>query len=152
MTADLSTMITTSINTTVELYVKTCQDIRCQGAIFTYAVTRTFAIWNRKTIVITYGDFYFDTGFELENDRWNQIAVVWKKAEYRLELYVFNGDGVITGVTTLSDDNILPTPNPFKMGGKMSLGRWQPASKDPGAYSGNDNFKGCIDELRIWHK
>lgn len=152
-TADLTPMFDTSVNMTIELYVKTCQDVACQGVIFTYAVGKTLAVWNRGTVVITYDDYTWDTGFYLEDDKWNQIALVWKKRISELDVYVFHSNGQLTGKETLSEanGNMLPLPNPFRYGGKMSLARWQPSPDDTGEHA-NDNFKGCIDELRIWQK
>ena len=136
---------------TIELYVKTCTDSACHGVIFSYAAKKTFAVWNRGTIVITYDDFTWDTEAVLEDDKWNQISVVWTKKSYKLEVYVFDSDGRINQYATPSSDNPIPRPNPFLARGKLSLGRWQPSRDDTGEHE-NDAFVGCMDELRIWRR
>ena len=151
--ADLSPLFDRKTNMTFAIYVKTCLDTACQGVIFTYAVKFTFAIWNRGTVVITYNDFIYDTRLSLEDDKWNQIAIVWRKLPNELDVYVYHSDGSLAGVKTLKEGNgnALPVPNPFRANGQLSLARWQPAPKDVGGH-GNDSFRGCLDELRIWQK
>ena len=146
---DLTPLFSTSISMTFELYVKTCTATSCQGVIFSYAVKKTFAVWNRGTVVITYDTFIWDTGLPLESDRWNQIAVVWTKAEYKLEVYVFHSSGEVIGKAQPTEP--IPKPNPFQAGGKLTLGRWQVSSRDSGGHT-QDSFVGCIEELRIWQK
>ena len=149
LSMNIGQMYTRTNSMTVELYVKTCTDSACHGVIFSYAAKKTFAVWNRGTIVITYDDFTWDTGAVLEDDKWNQISVVWTRKSYKLEVYVFHSDGRINKYATPSSDNPIPGPNPFLARGKLSLGRWQPSSDDTGEHK-NDAFVGCMDELRIW--
>ena len=148
---DMSPMYKKASSFSVELYVKTCTDSTCHGVILSYSVTKTFAVWNKGTVVITYDDFTWDTGAVLEDNKWNQISIVWTKKGSKLEVYVFHSDGLISKYATPSSDYPLPGPNPFTPKGKLSLGRWQPARDDTGEHE-NDAFVGCIDELRIWKR
>ena len=152
-TADLTPLFQRRTNMTWAIYVKTCTDPGCQGVIFSYAVKKTFAIWNKGTVVITYDTFTEDTGLTLENDKWNQIAIVWRKDLEELDVYVYHEGNILAGVQTLKAENgnALPIPNPFRQSGKLSLGKWQPSPKDKGVHE-NDNFKGCLEYLRIWQK
>ena len=150
LSLDLSPMIKTTLSMTFELYVKTCTGVGCHGVIFSYAVKKTFAVWNRGTVVITYDGFIWDTGAVLEDDKWNQISVVWTKKSAKLEVYVYHSDGNIHKYATPPEENKLQG-NPFKKNGKMTLGRWQPAPGDTGEHA-NDTFIGCVDELRIWQR
>ena len=134
---------------TIELYVKTCTAAACHGVIWSYAVKKTFAVWNRGTVVITYDDWTWDTGADLEDNTWNQISVVWTKKGSKLEVYVFHSDGNIAKYATPSDAVL--QPNPFSAKGKMSLGRWQPSRDDTGKHE-HDAFVGCMDELRVWQR
>ena len=97
----------------VFMVAKTCTDTACHGVIFSYTAKKTFAVWHRGTIVITYDDFTWDTEAVLEDDKWNQISVVWTKKSYKLEVYVFDSDGRINKYATPSSDNPIPRPNPF---------------------------------------
>ena len=147
--ADLAPIIDKTRSISFELYVKTCAAASCHGVIFSYAVKKTFAVWHQGTVVITYDTFRWDTGLELEDDKWNQISVIWTNSEKKLEVYVFNSQGSIIG--RAEPEETLPTPNPFKFGGKMTLGGWQTASQESAQYI-NDKFRGCLDELRIWRR
>ena len=148
ITADLTLLFDIALSMTFELYVKTRPSPLNHGVIFSYAGKKTFAVWNLGTVVITYDTFIWDTGLTLEDNKWNQISLVWTKKLYALEVYLFHSKDDI-GVARPSEP--LPKPNPFRPGGKLTLGRWQPSSADSGTGI-LDHFVGCIDELRIWQK
>ena len=147
-TVDLTTVITQSLSMTTELYVKTCTAPGCHGVIWSYATKKTFAVWNKGTVVITFDLDTWDTGLTLEDNEWNQISLVWTLKEKKLEVYVYNSKGNLIA-EPFSHGPI--RPNPFKKGGKLALGRWQTSSRDNGNHA-SDTFVGCIDELRIWKK
>jgi hypothetical protein len=133
--------------TTIEIFVKTCTSTICHGTIFSYSKQKTFSIRHYGTILVTYGDEEFDTKLALEDEKWNQISLVYDgRGTKRLDVYVFTSVGHIQRAS-----GTLKGPNPFTPRGDLALGRWQPSTDGSGRQR-VDNFKGCVDELRIWQR
>ncbi|XP_072025320.1 uncharacterized protein [Amphiura filiformis] len=130
--------------TTIELLVKTC-GTQCGGTILSYSSTKTFYISNAfDTISLHFDNINITTDISLEVDVWSQISLVWDRESTTLDLYVFDSDGSPQRRSFILPDDIFPD------GGTLALGRWQPSADGSGFIPPPDNFRGEIDELRIW--
>ena len=127
----------------IELMIKTCSQHECFGTILSYTYFHTFSIYYEKTVQFIYADMIYDTGIEFEQLKWQQISIVFDKELQQLDVYIFNSEGYV------SRRQYIMTENPFPQHGDLALGRWQVSTGGTGTQPVNQ-FKGLIDELRIW--
>lgn len=136
-----------NVYVSIEFFVKTCHEDKCTGTILSYTSTKTFAVKNiNGKIGITYGDLSFQLALMLENEKWNQVALVYDGGTY-LDVYVFDSTG-----TYRRDLVELDGTHPFSGKGRLALGKWQPPPDGSGDQPLNEGFEGCIDELRVWDR
>ena len=130
---------------TIEFFIKTCAQMSCYGTVFSYAWRQSLTLFYERTLIVTSGNQQWNTSLFLEDNEWNQVALVYNKISSALDVYVFNHVGTTQRFT-------VNLPNfPFHSGGNLVLGRAQPVSNEV-LYKPTFKFIGCIDEFRIWKK
>ncbi|KAK3101710.1 hypothetical protein FSP39_005732 [Pinctada imbricata] len=140
-----------SDDVTIEFFVKTCTGSDCSGTILSYTETKTFTVKNMEgRIIITMGDQEYDTTLTLENEEWNQLSLVYSYGY--MDIYYFDHNGFSARAFIDFTQQFPDYTLVFNSTGSLVIGRWQPPTDGLGPQPTNDNFKGCIDELRIWSR
>ena len=116
------------------------------GTILSYAHNKTFGIIIVNTLHLEFGDDWSkDTGIDIKINTWYHLSVTWYKTLQFLEIYLITRNSVIHR----RQFNI--ADNPFRPGGILTLGYWEPSSGDTEIRI-REGFTGVIDELRVWHR
>ena len=115
------------------------------GVIFSYLNQQVFAVIDDKNLRVVYKGNAFDTGFELELSKWNQITLVYNQLVGILHFYHFSWSGKMRLRVFKLDTKV------FANGGKLVLGQWQPSLASDNLIP-ESSFVGEIDEIRIWKR
>ena len=130
------------INTdiTIELLFKPL----ASGTVLSYAYNQTFAITLNHTIRVEFGQV-FDSGVRAHLGSWYHLSITWHYDIKLLQLYIITKPG------NIQRRQFKIPGNPFKPGGILTLGYWQPSAGDTEECM-RYNFVGILDELRVWHR
>lgn len=116
------------------------------GTVLSYARNKTFGIIIRSTLHIEFGsDWSKDTKIYINANTWYHLTIIWHKDLHLVEIYVITANGITQRRRFSISDN------PFKPGGILTFGYWEPSPGDTEARI-QDGFTGVIDELRVWHR
>ena len=132
----------TETDITIEVLFKAFSN----GTILSYAHHKTFGVIISNTLQLEFGDSWSeDTEIDIRIDTWYHLSITWHETLQFLEIYVITRNSVIHR----RQFNI--ADNPFRPGGIITLGYWEPSSGDTEIRI-RKGFTGVIDELRVWHR
>lgn len=116
------------------------------GIIMTYDADGKYVtlINHENGMIVALAGEYFETKLPLELNVWNQISLAWRSNANIFEVYLTNGTGVSTVKAVPISDNVFQTE-----GGTLTLGQFP---DDVGAGMSMGNYKGYIDEVRVWSR
>ena len=130
---------------TIQLLTKSCDPLSCGGTLISYSSRVAFYISNHITIKVVIGSDVYDSGIPTEPNLWNQISVVFLRAELEMVVYVTNAAGLV------QYKKFVVKLDPFVPNGTFAVGLWQPASGSIGVQP-TGIFRGSLDEISIWKK
>ena len=131
--------------TTIEFLLRTCAADRCHGTVLSFSGSQTFALLHQDTVKIIHGgNFVFDSGVALPDNKWTFISIVLDNKKRHGKLHIFaDGDMPVMKEFWYHDKVTMKT--------FIGMGRWQ-LSEDGTFHNEIDHFVGCVDQLRIWHR
>ena len=129
-----------STDITIKIMFKTVR----YGVLFSYTTSKTFFVTNKGgKFTMYYGDNEYHTNIAAEQNKWNQISLVFRKSTTSLQFYYFSSGGQLHRLDIYIGLDI------FAPGGIIALAGWMP-SLDGSGIQPDDFFVGFLDEVRIW--
>ena len=127
---------------TMEVFVRIR---RYGGTLLAYGHEHFLSVTCEREIRILYGSLVFNTGLQLKLNAWSQITLVWVRSTNVLQFYYHDFKGGFYLRTYRL------TAQPFANRGRLYIGQWRAGDATELAPPKSD-FRGEIDEIRIWNR
>ena len=117
------------------------------GTLLSYVnLYHTFAITNDVSLKIHYDTHIIDTKIFTRTNQWGFVTFMYYRDTGGCTLYYILEDGLLQGFSFILAEDL------FQPGGTLALGRWQPGRDPSLERPPATEFRGIIDEVRIWKK